>query len=144
MRLQRNPVAGRKRMSTPFSSFCEDFYVNVRLGSQLKLPHQRETLLHFFERVQKEFPGLNRFRKHDNGDINLEEDRAGRNYRWLCLEAKRLCAGHVNPTSIDEALRLHTLLLQLAPFHLGVSRLEIDHLDVLFGFDFRLREITTK
>src|SRR6202050_2139992 len=35
-------------MANPYSSFCEDFYVNMRLGSQLSLPHQRETLLHFF------------------------------------------------------------------------------------------------
>ena len=40
-------------MSNPYSSFCEDFYINMRLGSQLQLPHSRETVLHFFERVQK-------------------------------------------------------------------------------------------
>ena len=41
--------------SNPFAAFCEDFYVNMRLGSQLALPHSRETLLHFFERIQKAF-----------------------------------------------------------------------------------------
>jgi len=66
-------------MSHPYSSFCEDFYVNLRLGSQLNLPHQRETLLHFFERIQKEFPSMTRFRKTDGGEFNLEEDRSGQN-----------------------------------------------------------------
>ena len=33
-------------MSNPFAAFCEDFYVNMRLGSQLTLPHNRETVLH--------------------------------------------------------------------------------------------------
>jgi hypothetical protein len=122
-------------MSNPYSSFCEDFYVNVRLGSQLNLPHQRETVLHFFERVQKEFPSMTRFRKSDNGEFNLEEDRGQQSYRWVSLEAKRLSGGHVNPASVEESLKLHALLLQLAPYHLGVSGVEIDYLDVMFGFD---------
>ncbi|HEY1921146.1 MAG TPA: hypothetical protein VGG44_00155 [Tepidisphaeraceae bacterium] len=122
-------------MSNPYSSFCEDFYVNMRLGSQLNLPHQRETVLHFFERIQKEFPSMTRFRKSDNGEFNLEEDRSQQDYRWVTLEAKRLSAGHVNAATVEESLRLHRLLLQLAPFHLGISPVEIDYLDVLFGFD---------
>ncbi len=86
-----------ERMSNPYSSFCEDFYVNMRLGSQLNLPHQRETVLHFFERIQKEFPSMTRFRKSDSGEFNLEEDRGSQDYRWVSLEAKRLSSGHVNP-----------------------------------------------
>ncbi|MGD0542390.1 MAG: hypothetical protein ABSB33_12825, partial [Tepidisphaeraceae bacterium] len=122
-------------MSNPYSSFCEDFYVNMRLGSQLNLPHQRETLLHFFERIQKEFPSMTRFRKSDRGEFNLEEDRSSQDYRWVSLETRRLSAGHVNAASVEETLKLHRLLLQLAPFHLGISPVEIDYLDVLFGFD---------
>jgi hypothetical protein len=122
-------------MSHAYSSFCENFYVNLRLGSQLNLPHQRETLLHFFERIQKEFPSMTRFRKTNGGNFNLEEDRSAQNYRWVSLEQRRLSAGHVNPDSIEQALQLHTLLLQLAPFHLGISPVEIDYLDILFGFD---------
>ncbi len=122
-------------MSNPYSAFCEDFYVNMRLGSQLALPHGRETMLHFFERVQKAYPGMSRFRKNENGEFNLEEDRGGASYRWISLEQKRLSAGHVNPTDYEEALKLHSLLLDMAPHHLGVSPLEIDYLDVLFGFD---------
>jgi hypothetical protein len=122
-------------MTHPFSAFCDDFYVNMRLGSQLTLPHQRETLLHFFERVQKGFPNLTRFRKNDANEYNLEEDRNGPGYRWLSLEPRRLTSGHVNPPSIEEALRLHGTVLEMAPHHLGLSPIEIDYLDVLFGFD---------
>ena len=39
-------------MANPFGAFCEDFYINMRLGSQLHLPHNRETLLHFFEPIR--------------------------------------------------------------------------------------------
>jgi len=122
-------------MSNAYSSFCEDFYVNMRLGSQLNLPHNRETVLHFFERIQKSFPQMARFRKSENGEVNIEEDRNSQSYRWASLETKRLASGHVNPESIEEALKIHTLMLELAPYQLGVSNVEIDYLDILFGFD---------
>jgi hypothetical protein len=122
-------------MGNPFNAFCEDFYVNMRLGSQLNLPHNRETILHFFEQVQKGFPGMTRFRKSENGELNLEEDRSKESYRWMSVETKRLSSGHVNPTSVDEAMKLHRLLLDIAPHQLGISPVEIDYLDVLFGFD---------
>ena len=122
-------------MPHPYSSFCEDFYVNMRLGSQMALPHQRETVLHFFERIQKEIPTLVRFRKGDNGEFSLEEERGGNKYRWVSLETKRLSSGYVNPPDLAAAAKLHNLMLELAPYHLGISPVEIDHLDVLFGFD---------
>jgi hypothetical protein len=122
-------------MPNSYCSFCEDFYINMRLGSQMALPHQRETVLHFFEQIQKAFPNMSRFRKADNGELNLEEDRGKQSYRWTSLESRRLSSGHVNPASIEEAMALHTLLLQQAPYQLGVSSVEIDYLDILFGFD---------
>lgn len=122
-------------MPTPFSAFVDDFYVNMRLGSQMNLPHHRDTVLHFFDRIQKEFPEMTRFRKRKGSEFSLDEDRTNESYRWLSLESRRLASGSVNPESIPDAIKLHTFLLELAPFHLGLSPLEIDHLDVLFGFD---------
>lgn len=122
-------------MTNPYAPFCEDFYVNMRLGSQLTFPHNRETVLHLFERVQKNFPSMTRFRKTENGEFNLEEDRGSHSYRWASLESKRLSSGHVNADTVEESLGLHKLILEMAPHHLGVSPLEIDYLDVLFGFD---------
>ena len=121
--------------SNPFAAFCEDFYVNMRLGSQLALPHSRETLLHFFERIQKAYPAMSRFRKSEAGEYNLEEDRTSQAYRWISMEQKRISSGHVNPESLDDAVKLHGLLLEMAPCHLGLSPIEVDYLDVLFGFD---------
>mgnify|MGYP005837890167 CR=1 FL=1 len=126
-------------MSHPFVTFCEDFYVNLRLASQLSLPGARETVLHFFEMVQRAFPTMSRFRRLDSGEMNLEEDRSSNVYRWVSLEPKRLCAGHVNPPSIEEAMNLHTRVLELAPHQLGVSPVEVDYLDVLFGFDMEFK-----
>ena len=122
-------------MTTPYAPFCEDFYVNMRLGSQLTYPHNRETVLHLFERVQKTYPGMTRFRKNENGEFNLEEDRGSHSYRWASLESKRLSSGHVNPANLEQAMELHKMLLEMAPSYLSISPLEIDYLDVLFGFD---------
>jgi hypothetical protein len=126
-------------MYNPFSAFCDDFYVNMRLSTQLQLPHARDTVLHFFERVQKDYPALTRFRKHENGDLCIEENREQDTYRWVTLESRRLLSGHVNPASIEESLKIHQLLLELAPYNLGLSPVEIDYLDVLFGFDLSFR-----
>lgn len=122
-------------MSNPYSSFCEDFYVNMRLGSQMALPDGRDTVLHFFDRIQRAFPGMTRFRRHDNGEVDLEEERDGNNYRWASLETRRLSSGHVNPADVEEAMKLHRFVLQQAPHNLGISGVEIDYLDILLGFD---------
>ncbi len=126
-------------MSHPFVANCDDFYVNMRLASQLQLAHSREVVLHFFEQIQKAFPGMSRFRKQDNGEMMLEEDRSENCYRWASLESKRIHSGHVNPSSIDDAMKLHSTLLKMAPHHLGMSSIEIDYLDVLFGFDMEYK-----
>ena len=124
-------------MSHPYGGVSDDFYINMRLGSQMQLPQQRESVLHFCEQVQKAFPSMTRFRRHDNGEINLEEDRGQSSYRWLGLEGRRLTGGHVNPSTIDEAMSLHRTLLQMSPYQLGISPVEIDYLDILFGFDLQ-------
>ncbi|HEY7119835.1 MAG TPA: hypothetical protein VH475_24810 [Tepidisphaeraceae bacterium] len=126
-------------MYVPFASVCDDFYINMRLATQLSLPHNRETVLHFFERVQRQFPDMSRFRKYDNGDLSIEENRDNDSYRWVTLESRRLCAGHVNPDCLDSSLKLHSLLLQQAPYELGLSPVEVDYLDILFGFDLSFR-----
>ena len=126
-------------MYTPFASVSDDFYINMRLATQLSLPHNRETVLHFFERVQRQFPEMSRFRKYDNGDLSIEENRDNDAYRWVTLESRRLCAGHVNPESLEDSLKLHSLLLQQVPYDLGFSPVEVDYLDILFGFDLSFR-----
>ncbi len=123
-------------MNDPYNAFCDDFYVNLRLGSQLNLPHSRETLLHFFERDAERIPAMARLRKADNGELNLEEDRSQSVYRWASVEPKRLAAGHVNPATIEEAAPASTPDAPArAVTHLGISPVEIDYLDILFGFD---------
>ncbi|MDB5326789.1 MAG: hypothetical protein JWM57_2358 [Phycisphaerales bacterium] len=122
-------------MGNEFESVCDDFYVNLRVGTQLGLPQQRETLIHFFEQIQKSFPDMTRFRRSEQTELTLEEDRERDSYRWLSVDAARLACGHVNPESIQDALKLHHTVLDHAPHALGLSMVEIDHMDVVFGFD---------
>ena len=39
-----------------YSQFSDDFYVNMNLSTEMELPSGRETVLHFFERLQKKYP----------------------------------------------------------------------------------------
>lgn len=123
----------------PYAGLCDDFYVNMNLSTEMELPTQRETVLHFFERVQKQYPTMRNFYSRERGDFILEEDKDGGNYRWCTIETRRVCSGMVNPPSIDAAMGQHQLILELAPYMLSVSPLDCEALDLLFGFDFTYR-----
>ncbi len=123
----------------PYSSLCDDFYVNMNLGTEMELPTNRETILHYFERVQKRYPTMRNFYCREKGDFVLEEDKDQGQYRWCTVESRRLCSGQVNPASVDEALEQHKLVLELAPYMLSVSPLDCEALDLLYGFDFSYR-----
>ena len=138
LRPRRLPLEPFQDM-TPYASLADDFYVNMNLATEIELPAQRETILQYFERVQKRFPSMRKFYCRDKRDYVLEEDKDQGRYRWAAVEAKRLCSGQVNPSSIDDALEQHRLVLDLAPAFLSVSPLECEALDVLFGFDFAYR-----
>jgi hypothetical protein len=125
-------------MSADYRSFCDDFFVNMRLGSQMPLPKEREPILLFFEQVQKAFPTITRFRRSES-EHTIEEERGSNSYRWVSVEHQRLASGHVNPPSVSEAMKLHRFVLELAPYQLNISPVEIDYLDVLFGFDLEYR-----
>jgi hypothetical protein len=122
-----------------YASLCDDFYVNMNLGTEMELPANRETVLHFFERVQKTYPSMRNFYCRERGDFVLEEDKDQGNYRWCTIEPRRVCSGQVNPDAIETALAQHKLVLELAPYTLSVSPLDCEALDLLFGFDFTYR-----
>jgi hypothetical protein len=124
---------------TPYASLADDFYVNVTLATEMELPAQRETILQYFERIQRHYPAMRKFYCRDKRDYVLEEDKDQGRYRWVAVEAKRLCSGQLNPPTVEAALDQHRLVLDLAPAYLSVSPLDCEALDVLFGFDFAYR-----
>ena len=74
---------------------ADDFYVNVNLNTEMELPNNRDTVLHFFEQMKKGFPELRNFYTRENGDLVLEGDKEQDSYRWLAIEPRRLCSGHI-------------------------------------------------
>jgi hypothetical protein len=123
-------------MSDTYNSLCDDFYLEMYVNTELDLPTQRDTILAFFERIQKQFPAMGCFYRREDSEYCLEEDRNTGRYRWVSLEVDRIGSGVVNPASCEEAYSQDRLVLELAPYMLGVSHLDIDSVDVTFGMDF--------
>lgn len=123
----------------PYNALADDYYVNMTLNTEMSLPTGRETLLAFFERLQKSYPSMRNFYSRENGDFVLEDDKEQGHQRWLSLESRRICSVFVNPPTLDTALEQHQLVLQLVPFMLSVSPLDCEALDFMMGFDFSYR-----
>jgi len=123
-------------MSTSYSSLCDDFFLDMHVNTELDLPTERDTVLTFFERIQKQYPSMAGFFRRDNDNFCLEEDRKSGRYRWISLEKDRIGSGVVNPESFEDAWSQSRLVLELIPYMLSVSPLDIDALDVTFGMDF--------
>ena len=65
----------------PYSSLSDDFYVNMNLSTEMELPSNRETVLHYFEQIQKKYPEMRNFYSREKHDFILEEDKDKGNYR---------------------------------------------------------------
>lgn len=122
-----------------YASLADDYYVNMNLNTEMQLPAARETVLSFFERIQKQYPSMRNFYTRDNGDFVLEEDKDSGQQRWVSLEPRRVCSGYINPDEVDHAFEQHLLLLQLVPYMLSVSPLDCEAMDYMMGFDFSYR-----
>ena len=123
----------------PYASLADDFYINLNLNTEMTLPAGRETILGFFERVQKSYPSMRNFYTRESGDFVLEEDKDQGHQRWISLEPRRICSGNINPAEIEDANRQHELVLDLVPYMLSVSPLDCEALDYMLGFDFAFR-----
>jgi hypothetical protein len=119
---------------TSLGALCTDFYVNQKLALKLDLPSARETVLDMFDRIRKELPNMDRFRRYD-GELALESAEAESEYNWIALNRTAIRSGWVNPDSLDQAYRLHRLILDVAPYYLSISPLDVEFMELVFGFD---------
>jgi hypothetical protein len=122
-----------------FDSYVDAFHCNMNLSTEMPLPAARETILGFFERVQKSHPSLRNFYTRETGDCVLEEDKELGHQRWVAIESKRVSSGFQNPPDIDTAFEQHLLILELLPYMLSVSPLDCEALDFMMGFDMAYR-----
>src|ERR1044071_9387950 len=116
---------GRSR-SSRYHSYCDDYYVNMNLNTEMELPQTRDTVLHFFEQVKKNYPGMKNFYSRERGEFVLEEDKDKGDYRWVSIEARRVSSGYVNPSSVEDAMKQHAFILDLIPYTLSVSPLDCE------------------
>jgi hypothetical protein len=122
-----------------YASFCDDFYLNMQLQTELDLPQQRETVLHFFEQIQRRYPSMKNFYTRERNELVLEEDKESGGYRWVAMELKRIGSGTINPLDLEDSIQQHSHVLELAPYELSVSRLDCESLTAVFGFDYTYR-----
>jgi hypothetical protein len=121
-------------MATSFGALCTDFYVNQKISLRMDLPTARETVLDLFDRVRKELPSMDRFRRYDT-ELALESPEQSSQYSWLALRRTSIRSGWVNPDSLEHAYKLHRLILDVAPYYLSISPLDIEFIELVFGFD---------
>ncbi len=127
-------------MGMDFGTICDDFYQSCRLFLKLDMTMERETVLHFFDRVRKDFPQMQRFRRRDDGCLILEEEPGPRvSRRWIRLEPSSLRFGHFGPPDAQAVRKLASVILEHAPYHLTFSELDYDHFEVIYGFDLEYR-----
>ena len=117
------------------SSAADDFFVNVNLQTNLALPANRETLLQFYEAIQREFPSMTSLYQRETGESVLEANREHGHYLWMELHNNRLTAGNFNPQATGVAYHLHHWLLEHSVYFLGIGGLDVELLDIMFGFN---------
>ncbi len=123
-----------------FAAVCDEFYVSSRLFLKLQMSLERETILHFFDRIRKEFPGLRKLRRRDDDSLVLEEEAPEHgSRRWIRIDRGSLRFGHYSPQDTDDVRRFGELILTQAPYHLSFSDIDFDHLEVVYGFDLEYR-----
>jgi hypothetical protein len=122
-----------------YSTFSDDYYLNMNLSTEMDLPQNRETVLHFFEQVQRRYPRMQNFFARERYEYVLEEEKDQGTYRWTSVEPRRVNSGQVNPASFEEAIDQHRTVLDLVPFTLSLSPLDCESLSVMFGFDYTYR-----
>jgi hypothetical protein len=127
-------------MSYGLGAVCDEFYVSARLFLRLDMPLERETVLHFLDRIRKEYPSLNRLRRRDADCVVLEEepDESG-SRRWIRLDTNSLRFGYFSPPDAAAFRRFGDLILTQAPYHLTFSELDFDHFELIYGFDLAYR-----
>lgn len=120
----------------PYCGLCDDFGGFCYLNAKLDLPSSSETVLHFFDAIQKHFPTMTGFERRESGDFVIEEEGEEGSLRSVILEQRRLTSAHMNPDDLGDADKQHETVLSMAPFHLDFSFRNCNSLDVVFTFDF--------
>jgi hypothetical protein len=125
-------------MVESYRAYCSDSYVNQKLNLKLDLPRGRETVLSMFERLRREYPAMTQFRRAGE-ELELDTSPDHSPQRWVSIRSSCVRSGVVNPPTLSEGYALHRSLLELTPYFLSISPLDVDYLELLYGFDLAAR-----
>ncbi len=123
-------------MPESYRALCSDFYINQKLSLKLDLPRERQTVLDLFDRVRRQYPTMSQFRRYRD-EVALESEATADQNRWVAIRTNNIRSGTVNPDTLADAYTLHAHVLEVAPYFLSISPLDVDYLEVLFGFDIQ-------
>ena len=93
-------------------------------------------MLDLFERVRKSYPTMTNFHRFKE-ELALETGPADQPTQWMAVRSRSVRTGVLNPENGVAAYGLHQTALELAPFYLSISPLDIDYLEILYGFDLQ-------
>lgn len=66
---------------------------------------------------------------------DAEADIAGAGQQWVGVRRTSVRSGSVNPSSTEDGYRLHRFLVSQAPYFLDITPLDVDQIELLWGFD---------
>ena len=115
-------------------ALVSDAYINLKVSLKLELTKSRETVLELFDRVRRQYPTMNQFGRHGE-ELALETSPGESPYRWLAVRSRNIRSGIVNPADFRSAHDLHRHILEIMPYYLNISPLDIDSIELLFGAD---------
>ena len=115
-------------------ALVSDAYVNLKVSLKLELTKSRETVLELFDRVRRQYPSMSHFGRHGE-ELALESGAGETPYRWLAVRTRNIRSGVVNPADFQSAHSLHRHVLEVIPYYLNISPLDIDSVELLFGAD---------
>ncbi len=121
-------------MPSTYRALCSDFYINTKLNVRMELPSNREPVLELFERTRRTYPAMNAFRRYKD-ELALESAPNAAPHRWLAIKTASVRAGVVNPTSAEEMYSIHRTAMEISPYFLSISPLDIEYIELLYGFD---------
>lgn len=122
-------------MSANYASLCSSFTISQQLGVKMDLPMRREPTLDLFERLRKEFPRMDRFRRYED-ELALESPARSGDHTWVALRKSCVRSGCADPRAAEDAHRLNRRILETAPYFLGINALDVDYVEATYAFDF--------
>jgi len=125
-------------MPSTYRALCSDFYINSKLNVRMELPTNREPVLELFERTRRTYPAMNAFRRYKD-ELALESAPNATPHRWIAIRNSSVRSGVVNPSSAEEMYSIHRTSMEISPYFLSISPLDIEYIELLYGFDLTAR-----